>query len=163
MVIGNSGVGKSWLAERIAHRTGGDWVDLDGIHWMDDSYGVARSADAALVQLRQATQAERWVVEGIYGDLIRAVAPHAAALIWLCLDEDECVASIRARGVRHNGNERNLEALIQWAQSYRTRTGSSSYRAHELLFNEFAGDRVCLRSRSDVARFATENGITPIS
>lgn len=48
LIIGNSGSGKSWLAERIANRLGSVYVDLDLIHWLPGGYNAARPMDEAV-------------------------------------------------------------------------------------------------------------------
>jgi adenylate kinase family enzyme len=42
LIIGNSGSGKSWLAQRLAEELRVPWVDLDSIHWLSDEYSIAR-------------------------------------------------------------------------------------------------------------------------
>jgi adenylate kinase family enzyme len=41
VIIGNSGSGKSMLAQELAQRLGAPAIDLDPIHWRD-SYGIRR-------------------------------------------------------------------------------------------------------------------------
>src|SRR5262249_55856613 len=93
IILGNSGSGKSWLAERIASRLDASCVDLDLIHWLPGGYNVAREREEAIQLVRQAAQSDRWVIEGIYGSLVSEVQANATALLWLCLDEAECVAN----------------------------------------------------------------------
>ena len=104
--------------------------------------------------MRDASTADRWVIEGIYGTLIGEVLSSATALIWLCPDDSECVAKIRYRGIRRGGDNASLSSLIHWAETYRSRQGSSSYAAHERLFNGFVGEKRCLRNRVQITDFA---------
>lgn len=99
LIVGNSGSGKSWLAERIASRLGALHVDLDSIHWLPGGYNAPRERSEALHLLGEAAKADRWVIEGIYGSLINEVRNDSTALIWLCPDEAECVENIRQRGI----------------------------------------------------------------
>jgi len=154
IVIGNSGSGKSWLAERIANNLGAPWVDLDLIHWEPGGYNIARSCEHAIALTKDAAASNSWVIEGIYGWLVREAEPNATALVWLCLDEAECVANIRNRGVRRGGDEDSFNALLNWAETYRTREGSSSYSAQEMIFDDFSGAKRCLRHMSEVTMFA---------
>ena len=153
VVIGNSGSGKSWLAEHIAGRLGSDWVDLDHIHWYPGGYGAARPREEAVALIKQAAQPERWVMEGIYGWLVSEVLTYATTLIWLRLPIADCVQNIQNRGIRRGGTAEAFAALLRWAESYESREGSSSYSGHEHLFNSFSGNRVCLTSRAAVTAF----------
>ena len=153
IVIGNSGSGKSWLAERVAANLSVPWVDLDLIHWEPGGYDIARNSEQAMALAKRAAALDRWVIEGIYGWLVREVESNATALVWLCIDEAECVANIRNRGVRRGGSEGSFNALLQWAETYRTRKGSSSYSAHEAIFDNFFGPKRCLRDKSEVTAF----------
>ncbi|WP_230947047.1 adenylate kinase [Burkholderia territorii] len=153
IVIGNSGSGKSWLAERVADRSGAAYVDLDLIHWLPGGYGVPRERADAIRLVQRAAQADRWVIEGIYGSLVNEVLANASALVWLCIDEAECVANIRRRGIRRDGSPEAFDALLEWAATYRSRTGSSSYGAHRTIFEQFRGDKETLGSRDAVAEF----------
>ncbi|REE89214.1 P-loop NTPase family protein [Cupriavidus plantarum] len=154
IVIGNSGSGKSWLAERLASQLNAQWVDLDAIHWEPGGYDVARNRDDAIALARRAAASDSWVIEGIYGWLVGEVVSNATALVWLCIDEAECVANITSRGVRRGGSQQSFDALLSWAGTYRTRSGSSSYSAHEDIFNRFSGAKACLRSKREVTAFA---------
>lgn len=153
LVVGNSGSGKSWLAERIADRLGSRCVDLDSIHWLPGGYNVAREHDEAVRLLRDAAKPDRWVIEGIYGSLVNEISPDSTALIWLCLDEAECVENIRQRGMRRGGDAASFAALLDWASTYRIREGASSYIGHQKLFDEYGADKQVLRSRDAVRTF----------
>lgn len=153
LVVGNSGSGKSWLAERIANRLGSHYVDLDSIHWLPGGYNVPRERNEALQLLGDAAKADRWVIEGIYGSLINEVRNDSTALIWLCLDEAKCVENIRQRGIRRGGDAASFAALLDWASTYRSRQGASSYIGHQKLFDEYGADKLILRSRDDVMAF----------
>ncbi|WP_230949054.1 hypothetical protein [Burkholderia diffusa] len=153
IVIGNSGSGKSWLAERVADRSGAAYVDLDLIHWLPGGYGVPRERADAIRLAQLAAEADRWVIEGIYGWLVNEVLANASALVWLCIDEGECVANIRRRGIRRNGSPEAFDALVEWAATYRSRTGSSSYGAHRTIFEQFHGDKETLGSRDAIGEF----------
>ena len=151
LVMGNSGSGKSWLAERIAASIGAPWVDLDHIFWEPGGYNVARDKTHANTLLYAAAAQPCWVIEGIYGSLLRQAQPRASALVWLCLDQAECGANIAQRGLRRGGTAQTMAGLLAWTASYRSREGSSSFGAHQALFDGFTGAKVCLSSRTEIA------------
>jgi adenylate kinase family enzyme len=151
LIIGNSGSGKSWLAQRLAERLQVPWTDLDRLHWLSDEHSIPRPRAEALAMSRIAAEQERWVIEGVYGWIASELLPRTTALIWLSVADQVCVANIRQREV--NDDER-LIALMEWAGSYRQRDGSCGYAAHQQLFEGFPGCRIQLMDRAEIADFA---------
>ena len=115
---------------------------------------MARKQADVIAMARAAARAERWVIEGIYGWIVSEILSGATALVWINLDESECVANIRQRGMRRGATAQSFAELLQWAQTYRSRNGSSSYAAHESIFNSFAREKKCLTTRGQVVAFA---------
>lgn len=102
---------------------------------------------------RVAASDERWVIEGVYGWMISELVHRATALIWLCVEDEECVANIRQREAQRDEKDELLIALLDWAGSYRTREGSSGFAAHQRLFDGFSGSKLQLMSRTEVTAF----------
>jgi adenylate kinase family enzyme len=150
IIIGNSGAGKSWLAEQLAQAAGIACIELDRINWLADGYNQARERSAAIALLKESTAQEKWIIEGIYGWLVQEVISSATTLLWLCPSEAECVANIRSRGPRGNASEQSFAELLDWAATYRIRSGSSSFQAHQAMFHAFSGSRRVLQNREDV-------------
>ena len=153
LIIGNSGSGKSWLAEQLAAQLKVPWVDLDRIHWISDEHSIARPYAAALGIARVAADEERWVIEGVYGWIVSELMHRATALIWLCVDDENCVANIRQR-VQKPDDDEWLMAMLEWAASYRLREDSSGFAAHRQLFKEFNGSKIRLLDRAEISEFA---------
>ncbi|WLG45953.1 adenylate kinase [Pseudomonas sp. FP1740] len=155
LIIGNSGSGKSWLAKRLADHLQAPWTDLDLIHWVSDEHSIARPRAEALGMARVAASEERWVIEGVYGWMVSELVEQATALIWLCLEDEDCVNNIRQREAKRDEDDELLIALLEWAGSYRTREGSSGFAAHQRLFEGFSGSKLQLMNRAEVSVFVS--------
>lgn len=161
LIIGNSGSGKSWLAQRLAAQLKVPWVDLDRIHWISDEHSIARPYAAALGIARIVADEEQWVIEGVYGWIVSELMHRATALIWLCVDGENCVANIRQR-VQKPDDDEWLMAMLEWAASYRLREDSSGFSAHRQLFKEFNGSKIKLMDRAEISEFANTDKPSPI-
>ena len=148
LIIGNSGSGKSWLAQRLAEQLREPWTDLDRIHWLSDEHSIPRPRAKALAMARIAADEQRWVIEGVYGWIISEILHRATALIWLSIGDEECVANIRQRETQDN---ERLVALLEWAGSYRKRDDSSGFAAHQRLFEGFCRAKIRLEDRKEIA------------
>ncbi|MET0778565.1 MAG: adenylate kinase [Pseudomonas mandelii] len=152
LIIGNSGAGKSWLAKRLAEHLHAPWIDLDRVHWVSDECSIARSRSEALGMARVLADEEHWVIEGVYGWIVSELIYRATALIWLCVEDQTCIANIHQRENRQD-NDELLIALLEWAGSYRLREDSSGFCAHRQLFEGFSGSKIRLMDRSEIAAF----------
>ena len=65
--IGNSGSGKSSLAEGLGALIHAPVFDLDLIHWKDDGFGAKQDEDMAWQKIADLAATQRWVIEGVYG------------------------------------------------------------------------------------------------
>lgn len=155
VIMGNSGAGKSWLAERLSRHLAIPAIDLDEIYWEPGGYKTARDRSLSAGMVREASKADRWVIEGVYGRLAREALPNATALVWLDIDERECVANLQQRGIRGGGDEASFAALVKWAGAYRLRDHANSFAGHQRIVSGFVGPKIVLQSRSDIREFLT--------
>lgn len=129
VVIGTTSSGKSTLAEAMAKKIGGDFIELDALHW--EPNWVEAPDDIFRQRVEQATQAEKWVVAGNYSKTRELVWSRAEAIIWLDYPFHVVFWRMLTRTVRRvvtreelwNGNRENLwtqlklwseESLIHW-------------------------------------------------
>ena len=156
IIIGNSGAGKSTLAAVLAERGGSSHVALDDIYW-DGPAAVKKRVEPAAKQLTtEAAAAPRWVIEGVFGWLVEVAVPRANTLIWLDLPWSECQAGLEARGPQYSPSPAEYEALLAWAADYWQRQSSSSSAGHAKICAAFAGHKITLRSRAEVAAFTQQ-------
>jgi len=100
---------------------------------------------------RLAADEPGWVIEGVYGWIISELLHRATALIWLCVEDEVCVANIRQRET----DDERLITLLEWAGSYRTRDEPSGFAAHQRLFEGFGGSKIQLKDRTEITDFVS--------
>ncbi|NOT03273.1 MAG: adenylate kinase [Anaerolineales bacterium] len=80
-MIGTTSSGKSTLAKQLAEKIGGNFIELDALHWEPNW------AEAKLEVFREraetATSSQVWVVAGNYHVVRDIIWPRADAVIWL--------------------------------------------------------------------------------
>src|SRR5260370_7689640 len=83
VIIGNSGAGKSALAESLADLILVPVIDLDLLNWEGDDYGRKRDENDARRMTLEVSAQPFWIIEGVYGWLAEVALPRATALISL--------------------------------------------------------------------------------
>lgn len=80
-VIGTTGAGKSTLAERLAARLDGAYVDLDALNWGPNWTPVPTTLFHE--RLEVALSAERWAAAGNYSKARHTIWSRADTIVWL--------------------------------------------------------------------------------
>ena len=122
LVLGCSGSGKSTFAKKLAARTGLPLIHLDNIWWKADRTHICREEFDLL--LAEVLQGEKWIIDGDYS---RTHEPRIAAcdtVIFLDLDEEECMAGITERVGKARTDipwtEQEIDPeLVEMVRSYR--------------------------------------------
>ena len=81
LVVGTTGSGKTTLAGRIAERLGYPHIEQDALNWGPD--WTMRPSEVFLELVDQATQGERWVIDGNYSRSRDITWPRADTVVWL--------------------------------------------------------------------------------
>ncbi|RWG57986.1 MAG: AAA family ATPase [Mesorhizobium sp.] len=152
--MGNGGCGKTWLARRLGTTLGLPVVHLDDMHWEPGHNGIARDRALRDADVQAAAQADTWIMEGVYGQLVNTVLSRVTSLIWIDLPEEECMANIRQRGMQGEESEQQFQDLLNWVAEYRTRTKNwNSFEAHSKLFVGYSGSKSILTSREEISAY----------
>lgn len=152
-VVGNGGSGKTWLTERLAERLRVPSVHLDNLHWLPNFAGE-RPRDERDRLVTEAANGDAWVMEGIYGSVLKQVLPRVTTLIWLDLSVDECVSNLLQRGQTGGGTDEQFEELLEYTRGYTLRQNHlNSFGGHQRLFEAHPLQKVRLSSRSEAASF----------
>ena len=147
LVFGNSGSGKSTYAGALAAREG--LAHLDSIVWEPGKIAVQRPDEAVAASLRSFIDSHAaWVIEGCYGELVRAASAHCTLLVFLNPGIDACLANNLWRPWEPHKyaslelQDSMLDQLQEWVANYYQRTNAWSYRAHREIFDAFTGPKV---------------------
>jgi adenylate kinase family enzyme len=146
LIFGNSGSGKSTLARELSAEHDLPHLDLDAIVWEPGQVAVMREPEAVMASLRAfLDDNEGWVIEGCYGELVEAAAPHCAQLVFLNPGLEACLANNRRRPwephkyASPEAQDAMLDNLQAWVRAYYTRDDQWSYAAHRRIFDVFPG------------------------
>lgn len=169
-VVGNSGSGKSTMAERLADALGVAWIELDSIFHQPN--WTELPADELRLRVERIVAGDGWVVDGNYKAVRDVVWMHADTVVWLDLPRRVVMLRIVWRTLSRvvlrrrlwNGNReplRNLATLdpersiIAWSW-----VKHAEYRA---TYAEMATDPewahlsfVRLRTRREAARWLAQ-------
>lgn len=152
-VVGNGGSRKSWLAERLAERLCLTSVHLDDLYWLPNFAGERPREERDLL-VAVAANGSQWVMEGIYGAVLKQVLPRITTLIWLDLSVGECVSNLLHRGQTGGGTDEQFEELLEYTRGYPLRQNHlNSLDGHQRLFEAYPLQKFRLSSRSDTASF----------
>ncbi|MBD8689925.1 MULTISPECIES: AAA family ATPase [unclassified Rhizobium] len=103
---------------------------------------------------QQAAAHGLWVMEGIYGSILKQVFPRVTTFIWLDLADDDCIANLMTRGQTDGGSSEQFEELLEYTRGYRFRKNHlNSFEAHHLFYEQHPEQKYRLTSRSEVANF----------
>jgi adenylate kinase family enzyme len=81
VVVGTTSSGKSTLASQLAKKIGGDFIELDALHWEPN---WAEAPDEVFrKRVATATNSQSWVAAGNYGVVRDIVWQRADTIIWL--------------------------------------------------------------------------------
>lgn len=159
IIIGNSGSGKTDLAQRLCNHFGYPLIHMDVLFWEPDKFGVKRPQEIVYAEIAALARKKTWVVEGVFGELAQEFCPKADTLIWLDLHWEDCFKNLllrRPESSKQPGqhpDEERYARLLKWASEYWRRAGPSSYQGHRFVFEQFNGDKICLNSKKSIDDF----------
>jgi adenylate kinase family enzyme len=152
LLFGNSGSGKSVLAQKLATEHGLKHLDLDTLVWEPGKIAVPRPPEAVQRDLQAFFAAEsHWVVEGCYGEWVLFATPFCTALYFLNPGLEVCIQHCLDRPWEPHKYESKeaqdamLPGLIGWVKGYYEREDAWSLKEHRKIFDRFEGEKLELR------------------
>lgn len=150
-IIGNSGSGKSWLAEKLSEKLQQPHLPLDQIFWLDDHFTKKCPSPEMQVLVETSNHPYGWIAEGVYGELILAIQEQLDMLIWLTPPWEICKLQLTQRGLTRASDK--TDQLIEWASHYESRSGQFSHDYHQQIYLDFPRDKVNLSSHDEFRSF----------
>jgi hypothetical protein len=89
-----------------------------------------------------------WVIEGCYGEVVRAASAHYTLLVFLNPGKDACLANNLKRPWEPHKyaslelQNAMLDQLQDWVAEYYQREDAWSYQVHREIFDAFTGPKI---------------------
>ena len=155
VIFGNSGSGKTTLSNKLVDKYGMAHLDLDTCAWRDSQPPTRKPLEESQLIIRTFKQSSsEWIIEGCYADLMADVMNDAEQLIFLNPGLETCLQNCRSRPWEPHKYEsleaqnNNLEMLINWVKEYETREDEFSLKHHRILFDNFSGHKLEVRTQT---------------
>lgn len=127
-IIGCSGSGKTYLANKLSKELNIEHFDLDDLQWDNkaNAYGVKRNADERRVMLGEILSRENWIIEGVYYKWCKQCFADADKIYLLNVPRRTYRYRIIKRFIKRKlGLEKgkketikSLKELLQWTDTY---------------------------------------------
>ena len=127
-IIGGSGSGKTFLAEKLSKQYGLPHYDLDELQWDSHSgkYGIKRDYAEKIRLLNEILRQDDWIIEGVYYEWCSQCFSDADRIYLLKVPRSTYRLRIIRRFIRRKlGIEKgkketlgSLKALLKWADKY---------------------------------------------
>ncbi len=127
-IIGGSGSGKTYLADKLSEEHHIEHYDLDDLQWDNkaESYGVKRNPEERQAMLQEILEKEEWIIEGVYYKWCKQCFADADQIYLLEVPRRTYRYRIIRRFLRRKlglekGKKETLKSLIsllKWADSY---------------------------------------------
>ncbi len=159
VIFGNSGSGKSSMARRFADELKLPHLDLDEVAWKESNPPTRHTYQESVAAINTFLRGHpNWIIEGCYGSLIAHTVSFASNIYFLNIGIETCVANCLARPWEphkyptKSAQDKNLEMLTQWVREYDTRTDEFSLHEHQLIFKNFHGQKLEIKSNNESAQ-----------
>jgi len=152
-ILGTSGSGKTFLANKLARELKIKPIDLDDIYWIK-KYTKKRDKKIMKKRLKKLTKRKSWIIEGVYGSWIKEAIKKADLVIWL--DPPFRILSWRIfmRYLKKRDSTlKDTLNLIKYAGKYKKETYSASYKSHKALLKEHKINFISIKNKKQLNEF----------
>ncbi|MCM1467183.1 MAG: hypothetical protein NC086_03470 [Alistipes sp.] len=127
-IIGGSGSGKTYLADKLSKEYHIKHYDLDDLQWDNnaETYGIKRNPDERRAMLQEILKEENWIIEGVYYKWCKQCFADADKIYLLEVPRHIYRYRIIKRFIKRKlglekGKKETLKSLndlLKWADSY---------------------------------------------
>ncbi len=154
VIIGNSGSGKSYLAQKLSNQSNKKLIHFDHLFWEPGGFTQKRPKDVVYSEIKNLSEEDDWIMEGVFGDLAEIALQRANSLIFIDKSWKDCEAGLLQRGFNPS-DENTFKELLLWAKNYWTRENKNSFLCHERLFNAFPLNKTKIQSNQEMEKLCT--------
>ena len=161
-IIGCSGSGKTYLANKLSDKYHVPHFDLDDIQWDNnsDSYGVKRPLEEKLEMLQKICTYDAWIIEGVYYAWVQQSFEEADVIYVLDMPLFLCKIRIMWRFVKRKlhmekGKRESLKSLYQllkWTNVFQKKNRQEI----KLIMEKYKEKVVYIKSSKDVRKVIEE-------
>lgn len=119
-IIGGSGSGKSYLAEKMSKKWKIPHYDLDQLQWDNEAkeYGVKMPIEKRDAMLKEILNMDQWIIEGVYYQWVQESFKKADRIYLMETPERICQFRIIRRFIRRKmglekGKKETIKSLIE--------------------------------------------------
>lgn len=119
-IIGCSGTGKTYLAEKLSNKYNIPHYNLDNIYWNNSSqgYGIKTSVEKREALFQKILEKDNWIIEGIYYKWLEQSFKDANIIYILDLPKYICKFRIIKRFIKRKlkletGKKETLKSLLE--------------------------------------------------
>ena len=155
-IIGPSGSGKSFLAEKISKKLGISHFDLDDIYWIKKP--IKRRAKALWKpRLKKIIAKKKWIIEGAFSSWVGDAIKKAELVVWLDISYKVMSFRLLTRYLKRKlaGKEGPFSGtwyLITYAKKYSKRK-AKQYKKHKKLMKKYRKKFVLIQNKKQLKQF----------
>lgn len=159
LILGCSGSGKTFLANKISKNLKIKTYDLDDI-FFERKYDIKRNEKDRLKLLSKVTRAKKWIIEGVYSSWIDDAVKKSDIVILLDLPFRILAWRILKRFIKRSINRKegfkDMLMLIKYAYKYKSKNQASGLHKHKELINKHSVKYIHIKNKNELNKLIKE-------
>lgn len=157
-IIGVSGSGKTWLAEKLSNKLKIKKYNLDDIEWIK-KYNKRRDYKNKIKKLNEIVKDKKWIIEGVYTHWTENAVKKADIIIWIKPKSKKLIFRLIKRFISDKIKGRNkkikdLKNLIKFAKNYNLyKEKNEAYKNHKILVEKNKKNLIILKNNKETKSF----------